>query len=233
MFKKKTKEHFTFQDIKKVNSELVALYKELKKEAKGKKDNTALEALAKLDFDIDYKSVLYSSLSENEIDDIYNLTLLMKNALFDAQELMRKGTSYGVSLALNRVEGMLKDRRVGKSPLFVKTYQEFEESLFTIIKLRELAYGEINALKDKEDQITKTALTEKDPTMRIRYFEDMKVIEKDILRLENEAHSYDTMQMVLHNEETLKKVFKEYQVKDSEVAALEDFENIVTKYERR
>ena len=69
--------------------------------------------------------------------------------------------------------------------------------------------------------------------MRIRYFEDMKVIEKDILRLENEAHSYDTMQMVLHNEETLKKVFKEYQVKDSEVAALEDFENIVTKYERR
>ncbi len=233
MFKKKTKEHFTFQDIKKVNSELVALYKELKKEAKGKKDNTALEALAKLDFDIDYKSVLYSSLSENEIDDIYNLTLLMKNALFDAQELMRKGTSYGVSLALNRVEGMLKDRRVGKSPLFVKTYQEFEEGLFTIIKLRELAYGEINALKDKEDQITKTALTEKDPTMRIRYFEDMKVIEKDILRLENEAHSYDTMQMVLHNEETLKKVFKEYQVKDSEVAALEDFENIVTKYERR
>lgn len=233
MFKKKTKEHFTFQDIKKVNSELVALYKELKKEAKGKKDNTALEAIAKLDFDIDYKSVLYSSLSENEIDDIYNLTLLMKNALFDAQELMRKGTSYGVSLALNRVEGMLKDRRVGKSPLFVKTYQEFEESLFTIIKLRELAYGEINALKDKEDQITKTALTEKDPTMRIRYFEDMKVIEKDILRLENEAHSYDTMQMVLHNEETLKKVFKEYQVKDSEVAALEDFENIVTKYERR
>lgn len=233
MFKKKPKEHFTFQDIKKVNSELVALYKELKKEAKGKKDNTALEALAKLDFDIDYKSVLYSSLSENEIDDIYNLTLLMKNALFDAQELMRKGTSYGVSLALNRVEGMLKDRRVGKSPLFVKTYQEFEEGLFTIIKLRELAYGEINALKDKEDQITKTALTEKDPTMRIRYFEDMKVIEKDILRLENEAHSYDTMQMVLHNEETLKKVFKEYQVKDSEVAALEDFENIVTKYERR
>lgn len=233
MFKKKTKEHFTFQDIKKVNSELVALYKELKKEAKGKKDNTALEALAKLDFDIDYKSVLYSSLSENEIDDIYNLTLLMKNALFDAQELMRKGTSYGVSLALNRVEGMLKDRRVGKSPLFVKTYQEFEEGLFTIIKLRELAYGEINALKDKEDQITKTALTEKDPTMRIRYFEDMKVIEKDILRLENEAHSYDTMQMVLHNEETLKKVFKEYQVKDSEVSALEDFENIVTKYERR
>ena len=233
MFKKKTKEHFTFQDIKKVNSELVALYKELKKEAKGKKDNTALEALAKLDFDIDYKSVLYSSLSENEIDDIYNLTLLMKNALFDAQELMRKGTSYGVSLALNRVEWMLKDRRVGKSPLFVKTYQEFEEGLFTIIKLRELAYGEINALKDKEDQITKTALTEKDPTMRIRYFEDMKVIEKDILRLENEAHSYDTMQMVLHNEETLKKVFKEYQVKDSEVAALEDFENIVTKYERR
>ena len=233
MFKKKTKEHFTFQDIKKVNSELVALYKELKKEAKGKKDNTALEALAKLDFDIDYKSVLYSSLSENEIDDIYNLTLLMKNALFDAQELMRKGTSYGVSLALNRVEGMLKDRRVGKSPLFVKTYQEFEEGLFTIIKLRELAYGEINALKDKEDQITKTALTEKDPTMRIRYFEDMKLIEKDILRLENEAHSYDTMQMVLHNEETLKKVFKEYQVKDSEVAALEDFENIVTKYERR
>lgn len=233
MFKKKTKEHFTFQDIKKVNSELVALYKELKKEAKGKKDNTALEALTKLDFDIDYKSVLYSSLSENEIDDIYNLTLLMKNALFDAQELMRKGTSYGVSLALNRVEGMLKDRRVGKSPLFVKTYQEFEEGLFTIIKLRELAYGEINALKDKEDQITKTALTEKDPTMRIRYFEDMKVIEKDILRLENEAHSYDTMQMVLHNEETLKKVFKEYQVKDSEVAALEDFENIVTKYERR
>ena len=233
MFKKKTKEHFTFQDIKKINSELVALYKELKKEAKGKKDNTALEALAKLDFDIDYKSVLYSSLSENEIDDIYNLTLLMKNALFDAQELMRKGTSYGVSLALNRVEGMLKDRRVGKSPLFVKTYQEFEEGLFTIIKLRELAYGEINALKDKEDQITKTALTEKDPTMRIRYFEDMKVIEKDILRLENEAHSYDTMQMVLHNEETLKKVFKEYQVKDSEVAALEDFENIVTKYERR
>lgn len=233
MFKKKTKEHFTFQDIKKVNSELVALYKELKKEAKGKKDNAALEALAKLDFDIDYKSVLYSSLSENEIDDIYNLTLLMKNALFDAQELMRKGTSYGVSLALNRVEGMLKDRKVGKSPLFVKTYQEFEEGLFTIIKLRELAYGEINALKDKEDQITKTALTEKDPTMRIRYFEDMKVIEKDILRLENEAHSYDTMQMVLHNEETLKKVFKEYQVKDSEVAALEDFENIVTKYERR
>ena len=223
MFKKKTKEHFTFQDIKKVNSELVALYKELKKEAKGKKDNTALEALAKLDFDIDYKSVLYSSLSENEIDDIYNLTLLMKNALFDAQELMRKGTSYGVSLALNRVEGMLKDRRVGKSPLFVKTYQEFEEGLFTIIKLRELAYGEINALKDKEDQITKTALTEKDPTMRIRYFEDMKVIEKDILRLENEAHSYDTMQMVLHNEETLKKVFKEYQFKDNEVAALEDF----------
>ena len=233
MFKKKTKEHFTFQDIKKVNSELVALYKELKKEAKGKKDNTALEALAKLDFDIDYKSVLYSSLSENEIDDIYNLTLLMKNALFDAQELMRKGTSYGVSLALNRVEAMLKDRRVGKSPLFVKTYQEFEEGLFTIIKLRELAYGEINALKDKEDQITKTALTEKDPTMRIRYFEDMNVIENDILRLENEAHSYDTMQMVLHNEETLKKVFKEYQVKDSEVAALEDFENIVTKYERR
>lgn len=233
MFKKKTKDHFTFQDIKKVNSELVALYKELKKEAKGKKDNTALEALAKLNFDIDYKSVLYSSLSENEIDDIYNLTSLMKNALFDAQELMRKGTSYGVSLALNRVEGMLKDRRVGKSPLFVKTYQEFEEGLFTIIKLRELAYGEINALKDKEDQITKTALTEKDPTMRIRYFEDMKVIEKDILRLENEAHSYDTMQMVLHNEETLKKVFKEYQVKDSEVAALEDFENIVTKYERR
>ena len=233
MFKKKTKEHFTFQDIKKVNSELVALYKELKKEAKGKKDNTALEALAKLDFDIDYRSVLYSPLSENEIDDIYTLTLLMKNALFDAQELMRKGTSYGVSLALNRVEGMLKDRRVGKSPLFVKTYQEFEEGLFTIIKLRELAYGEINALKDKEDQITKTALTEKDPTMRIRYFEDMKVIEKDILRLENEAHSYDTMQMVLHNEETLKKVFKEYQVKDSEVAALEDFENIVTKYERR
>ena len=233
MFKKKTKEHFTFQDIKKVNSELIALYKELKKEAKGKKDNTALEALAKLDFDIDYKSVLYSSLSENEIDDIYNLTLLMKNALFDAQELMRKGTSYGVSLALNRVEGMLKDRRVGKSPLFVKTYQEFEEGLFTIIKLRELAYGEINALKDKEDQITKTALTEKDPTMRIRYFEDMKVIEKDILRLENEAHSYNTIQTVLHNEETLKKVFKEYQVKDSEVAALEDFENIVTKYERR
>ena len=94
--------------------------------------------------------------------------------------------------------------------------------------------GYVDDFSEKDwNQFFKTALQEKDSTMRIRYFEDMKVIENNILRLENEAHHYDTMQTVLQNQDTLKKVYKEYHVSKDQISTLGDFENAVIKYEKR
>ena len=233
MFKKKNKDHKTISDIKKINQELILLQKEIKKELKGIDDDITKETLNSLDFVLDYKSIRFQSFSDYDLDDIYFLTELIKTALLDCQELIQKGTTYGITLSLNRIKGFLEDRKTGKSPLLDESYRKFEEGLFLIIKLRECAYGEIKKLKEQLDKVTKTALQEKDSTMRIRYFEDMKVIENNILRLENEAHHYDTMQTVLQNQDTLKKVYKEYHVSKDQISTLGDFENAVIKYEKR
>lgn len=233
MLGKKVKDHKDINDLKKANNELYDLFKEIKKEAKASKDEIILNALNRIDLDIDYKSVLMKNFTPHNYDDVCKITEFIKNGLLDSQELLRKGTSYGVQLSLNRIETLIADRKVAKSPFLVKAYYDFESNLWQVIKLRELAYGEIERLKEKQDNITKTALTEKDSMMRVRYFEDMRVIEKDILRLENEAHRYDTIQMALHNEEILKNVLQTYAVTDNKLVKLEDFEQTVEKYGKR
>ena len=137
-----------------------------------------------------------------------------------------------MQLALNRIETLLSDRRVAKSPFLIENYRKFESNVWNVIKLRELAYGEIARLKARQDEITRTALEEKDSMMRVRYFEDIRVLEKDILRLENEAHHYDTLQTALHSDTVLKGVLKQYATKKSDLPALEEFEAVVMKYEQ-
>ena len=66
--------------------------------------------------------------------------------------------------------------------------------------------------------------------MRGRYFEDIRVLENDILRLEKEAHEYDVVQTTLHSDEVLKNVLKEYSSSKQELVKLETFEETVNKY---
>ena len=229
MFNKK--EQTSIKDFKNANGEIETLIKEIKKEAKQNKQTSIIDEINLLDFDIDYKSTLISSLTEEQIKDEINLTNQIKLALLDTQELLKKGTEYGVKLGLDRVNTMLEDRKVAKSPFLVENYRLFESNLWNITKLRELAYGNIQRLKAKQDKITLEALKETDSMMRVRYFEDIRVLEKNILALENEAHQYDSYQVALQDEKVLKNVLRKYSTnKDDEVSLIE-FEKTVNKYE--
>lgn len=230
MLNKKKDSDYTINDLKKANSELFDLLKEIKKEAKINKNRMVLDVIDNLDLNLDYKSVLFQNLTPSDINDLMKLTNIMKSALFDSQELLRKGTEYGVKLSFDRVISLQKDRTINKSPFLVKNYYEFENNLWKVIKLRELAYGEITRLRKKQDEITKSALNEADPMMRVRYFEDIRVLENDILRLEKEAHEYDVVQTTLHSDEVLKNVLKEYSSSKQELVKLETFEETVNKY---
>ena len=181
MFNKK--EQTSIKDLKNANGEIETLIKEIKKEAKQNKQTSIIDEINLLDFDIDYKSTLISSLTEEQIKDEISLTEQIKLALLDTQELLKKGTEYGVKLGLDRVNTMLEDRKVAKSPFLVENYRLFESNLWNITKLRELAYGNIQRLKAKQDKITLEALKETDSMMRVRYFEDIRVLEKNILAL--------------------------------------------------
>lgn len=230
MLNKKKDSEYTINDLKKANNELFDLLKEIKKEAKINRNRMVLDVIDTLDLNLDYKSVLFQNLTPSDINDLMKLTNIMKSALFDSQELLRKGTEYGVKLSFDRVISLQKDRTINKSPFLVKNYYEFENNLWKIIKLRELAYGEITRLRKKQDEITKSALNEADPMMRVRYFEDIRVLENDILRLEKEAHEYDVVQTTLHSDEVLKNVLKEYSSSKQELVKLETFEETVNKY---
>lgn len=230
MLNKKKDSEYTINDLKKANNELFDLLKEIKKEAKINRNRMVLDVIDTLDLNLDYKSVLFQNLTPSDINDLMKLTNIMKSALFDSQELLRKGTEYGVKLSFDRVISLQKDRTINKSPFLVKNYYEFENNLWKVIKLRELAYGEITRLRKKQDEITKTALNEADPMMRVRYFEDIRVLENDILRLEKEAHEYDVVQTTLHSDEVLKNVLKEYSSSKQELVKLETFEETVNKY---
>ena len=230
MLNKKKDSEYTINDLKKANNELFDLLKEIKKEAKINKNRMVLDVIDTIDLNLDYKSVLFQNLTPSDINDLMKLTNIMKSALFDSQELLRKGTEYGVKLSFDRVISLQKDRTINKSPFLVKNYYEFENNLWKVIKLRELAYGEITRLRKKQDEITKSALNEADPMMRVRYFEDIRVLENDILRLEKEAHEYDVVQTTLHSDEVLKNVLKEYSSSKQELVKLETFEETVNKY---
>lgn len=230
MLNKKKDSDYTINDLKKANNELFDLLKEIKKEAKINRNRMVLDVIDTIDLNLDYKSVLFQNLTPSDINDLMKLTNIMKSALFDSQELLRKGTEYGVKLSFDRVISLQKDRTINKSPFLVKNYYEFENNLWKVIKLRELAYGEITRLRKKQDEITKSALNEADPMMRVRYFEDIRVLENDILRLEKEAHEYDVVQTTLHSDEVLKNVLKEYSSSKQELVKLETFEETVNKY---
>lgn len=230
MLNKKKDSEYTINDLKKANNELFDLLKEIKKEAKINRNRMVLDVIDTIDLNLDYKSVLFQNLTPSDINDLMKLTNIMKTALFDSQELLRKGTEYGVKLSFDRVISLQKDRTINKSPFLVKNYYEFENNLWKVIKLRELAYGEITRLRKKQDEITKSALNEADPMMRVRYFEDIRVLENDILRLEKEAHEYDVVQTTLHSDEVLKNVLKEYSSSKQELVKLETFEETVNKY---
>ena len=230
MLNKKKDSDYTLNDLKKANNELFDLLKEIKKEAKINRNRMVLDVIDTIDLNLDYKSVLFQNLTPSDINDLMKLTNIMKSALFDSQELLRKGTEYGVKLSFDRVISLQKDRTINKSPFLVKNYYEFENNLWKVIKLRELAYGEITRLRKKQDEITKSALNEADPMMRVRYFEDIRVLENDILRLEKEAHEYDVVQTTLHSDEVLKNVLKEYSSSKQELVKLETFEETVNKY---
>ena len=228
-----SKEPNLLKDLKKANEELEHLLKELKKEARDKKLHNCVEDLNKVTLALDYKSVLFSELNDDQFNDLLLLTKLMKESLLDTQELLRKGTEYGVKLALDRVNNLQQDRRVVKSPYLIEGYRNFDASLWSIIKLRELCYGEIQRLKVKQDNITVSALKEADGMMRVRYFEDIRILEKDILRLENEAHQYHTEELALRNEKVLKNVLKQYSTPKEELPSLLEFEKNILKYERK
>lgn len=230
MLNKKKDSEYTINDLKKANNELFDLLKEIKKEAKINRNRMVLDVIDTIDLNLDYKSVLFQNLTPSDINDLMKLTNIMKSALFNSQELLRKGTEYGVKLSFDRVISLQKDRTINKSPFLVKNYYEFENNLWKVIKLRELAYGEITRLRKKQDEITKSALNEADPMMRVRYFEDIRVLENDILRLEKEAHEYDVVQTTLHSDEVLKNVLKEYSSSKQELVKLETFEETVNKY---
>lgn len=229
MFNKK--EQTSIKDLKNANGEIETLIKEIKKEAKQNKQASIIDEINLLDFDIDYKSTLISSLTEEQIKDEINLTEQIKLALLDTQELLKKGTEYGVKLGLDRVNTMLEDRKVAKSPFLVENYRLFESNLWNITKLRELAYGNIQKLKAKQDKITLEALKETDSMMRVRYFEDIRVLEKNILALENEAHQYDSYQVALQDEKVLKNILRKYSTNKKDEVSLIEFEKTVNKYE--
>ena len=229
MFNKK--EQTSIKDLKNANGEIETLIKEIKKEAKQNKQASIIDEINLLDFDIDYKSTVISSLTEEQIKDEINLTEQIKLALLDTQELLKKGTEYGVKLGLDRVNTMLEDRKVAKSPFLVENYRLFESNLWNITKLRELAYGNIQRLKAKQDKITLEALKETDSMMRVRYFEDIRVLEKNILALENEAHQYDSYQVALQDEKVLKNILRKYSTNKKDEVSLIEFEKTVNKYE--
>lgn len=229
MFNKK--EQTSIKDLKNANGEIETLIKEIKKEAKQNKQASIIDEINLLDFDIDYKSTLISSLTEEQIKDEINLTEQIKLALLDTQELLKKGTEYGVKLGIDRVNTMLEDRKVAKSPFLVENYRLFESNLWNITKLRELAYGNIQRLKAKQDKITLEALKETDSMMRVRYFEDIRVLEKNILALENEAHQYDSYQVALQDEKVLKNILRKYSTNKKDEVSLIEFEKTVNKYE--
>ena len=229
MFNKK--EQTSIKDLKNANGEIETLIKEIKKEAKQNKQTSIIDEINLLDFDIDYNSTLISSLTEEQIKDEISLTEQIKLALLDTQELLKKGTEYGVKLGLDRVNTMLEDRKVAKSPFLVENYRLFESNLWNITKLRELAYGNIQRLKAKQDKITLEALKETDSMMRVRYFEDIRVLEKNILALENEAHQYDSYQVALQDEKVLKNILRKYSTNKKDEVSLIEFEKTVNKYE--
>lgn len=232
MFSKK-KAECTLSDLKKANNELYDLHKELKREIKQKKDKILSEEFSKIDLDLDYKSVRFQAMQVEDIKLELLLTSLLKNTLMDAQEMLKKGTFYGMQLALHRAQTIIEDRQVGKSPLSVENYRKFDEDLWNITRLREFAYGAIERLKRKQDQITRSALKESDSMMRVRYFDDIRVLEKDILRLENEAHQYDTLTTALKSEDVLKHVVRQSNMDQKELPQLDQFEKLVLEYGKK
>ena len=233
MFSKK-KETYTLSDLKKANNELYDLQKEIKREIKQKKNRVILDEFAKINFDLAYKSVRFQEMTSDDIRLELLLTSILKSTMIDAQEMLKKGTKYGLQLALHRAQTIIEDRQIGKSPFEVEEYRKFEENLWNITRLREFAYGTIERLKTKQDQITRSALQEVDSMMRVRYFDDIRVLEKDILRLENEAHQYDTLTVALRSEGTLENVVKKYIFNDkTEAEKLDKFEELLLEYTKR
>lgn len=233
MFAKK-KSDYTLSDLKKANNELFDLYKEIKREIKQKKDRVLWDDFAKINFDLPYKSVRFQEMDSDAIRLELLLTSLLKSTMIDAQEMLKKGTKYGLQLALHRVQTIIEDRQVGKSPYDVEEYRKFDEDLWNITRLREFAYGTIERLKVKQDQITRSALQENDSMMRVRYFDDIRVLEKDILRLENEAHQYDTLTAALRSEAGLKNVVQRYILnKKDDETEFKKFEALVLEYTKK
>lgn len=233
MFAKK-KSDYTLSDLKKANNELFDLYKEIKREIKQKKDRVLWDDFAKINFDLPYKSVRFQEMDSDAIRLELLLTSLLKSTMIDAQEMLKKGTKYGLQLALHRVQSIIEDRQVGKSPYDVEEYRKFDEDLWNITRLREFAYGTIERLKVKQDQITRSALQENDSMMRVRYFDDIRVLEKDILRLENEAHQYDTLTAALRSEAGLKNVVQRYILnKKDDETEFKKFEALVLEYTKK
>lgn len=230
--KKKESTSVTLADFKKANGEVRDLLKEIKNEAKGCKNTSVLEALKNIHLEYDYKAIRMNDVKEEDLKNLVYLTQLIKEALLDTQELLRKGTAYGVVLALHRVKEMETDRSIGKSQFLIPSFQKFESNYWGIVKLREFAYGEIERLRTKQDTITKTALNEKDPSMRVRYFDDIHAIDKDILRLEKDARNYDAYQATLHSEEVLKEVLRDTYASPSEVVDIEKLEKAIALYQK-
>ncbi len=227
------KETNLLKELKKANEELERLLKEIKKEAKEKKLHSTLSILNSISLNIDYKSVLFSNITDDQLNDLITLTKIMKSNLLDTQELLRKGTEYGITLSIDRIKVLQEDRRIIKSSYLIEAYRNFDASLWGIIKLRELCYGEIQRLKAKQDMITQSALKETDGMMRVRYFEDIRILEKDILRLENEAHQYHCEELALRNEKVLKNIVKQYSTNKEELPLLLEFEKNIQKYEKK
>ena len=227
---KKDNNTITIKDIKIKNDNITVLHKEIKKEAKGYKNSLINNLINKVDLSIDFKSTRLKDPTQETLGELSLLNSILFDALLDAQELVTKGTEYGVQLAFNRIHDIIRDRQMLQSPYLNETYRDFESNLWSIIKLRELAYGEIIRLKAKQDAITKSALMETDSMMRVRYFEDIRVLEKDILKLEAEAHKYDSYQAALHSEKVLKNILEDYAVPKSKQLSLQNFETVVQKY---
>lgn len=228
----KKNNELSLKDLKKVNDELEKLQKEIKKEIKSI-NRSLLDEFNGIDLSLDYKSTIFTELTPEQIEDELLLTSLIKKALIDVQELLKKGTEYGVKLAFDRIKTIHNDRQIVKSPFLIEGYREYESNIWNVVKLRELCYGEIEKLKAKQDNITLSALKEVDSMMRVRYFEDIKILEKDILRLENEAHQYNNEELAVRNEKVLKDILKKYSTPSDELPTLIEFEKNIRKYERK
>lgn len=229
MFNKKDERTLIINEIKDINSKNIDLFKEIKKEAKENRISEVLTDMNSMTIDIDYKSMFIKNATIDQLNDMRNITELIEKAFIDTQELLRKGTVYGVQLSLDRIKIMLRDRSTGTSAFFIDQYVNFEKNVWNLSRLRELAYGEITRLKEKQDKITRTALMEKDSMMRVRFFEDIKLLESEILHLETEAHEYNAYQNALRNEKSLKKIIAKTAISEEDKVPFDEFTNVVKR----